>query len=192
MRPLTIPRNVTSCSYLHSYDFVLEEVASGTELGQVLTALCCPYRVERQCPTAVCGLCLASANSTVIIHGASSGLHPAEITYDGPSRSATIDPIVSIDSIELFDAGEVVTVTLTDGITSSLGEALDRFVWSFTTQSGYSRLEFAQHYELGSTMGVRDITAVDLGGDGDIDLLAACRLGRCFCLWYIRFQISDI
>ena len=35
----------------------------------------------------------------MIIQGASSGLHPAVITYDAPSRSATIDPIVSVDVI---------------------------------------------------------------------------------------------
>jgi hypothetical protein len=60
------------------------------------------------------------SDSTFVVNGRSTGLHPGAITYDEPSRTAFFDPV------EDFDEGELITVALTTLIQSSGGAPLDR------------------------------------------------------------------
>jgi hypothetical protein len=58
-------------------------------------------------------------DSTFVVNARSTGLHLGTITYDGPTETATFDPMQD------FEEGEVVTVVLTTGIQSSGGASLD-------------------------------------------------------------------
>ena len=107
-------------------------------------------------------------NSTFVVHARSTGLHQGTITYDSPSRTATLDPF------EDFDVGEVVTVVLTTGIESSGGTPLDNsYVWSFTVAADDGTGIFGT----GSAYAVGDhpmsVYAADFDDDGDIDLATA-------------------
>ncbi len=108
-------------------------------------------------------------SSTFVVNAWSSGFHPGTITYDSPTKTATLNPS------EDFDEGEIVTVVLTTGIQSSLGVALSgSYVWSFTAEvSDESPGTFRPDsvYAVGEKPW--SIFAGDLDGDGDPDLATA-------------------
>ncbi len=108
-------------------------------------------------------------SSTLVVNSWSTGLHQGIITYDGGTKTATLNP--SVD----FDEGELVTVVLTTGIESFWGTPLENsYVWSFTTEvsdesPGTFRLDSS--YTAGDSPW--SIFAADLNGDGDVDLATA-------------------
>jgi hypothetical protein len=107
-------------------------------------------------------------DSTFVVNARSTGLHAGTISYDGPSRTATFNPV------EDFDEGEVVTVALTSGIESSGGVPLDSaYLWSFTSAVDDGSGTFAAHsvYPVGGAP--RSVFSADLDGDGDLDLATA-------------------
>ena len=107
-------------------------------------------------------------DSTFVVNARSTGLHPGTITYDGPSRTATFDPV------EDFDEGEAVTVALTTGVQSSEGVPLDSaYVWSFTSVVYDGSGTFAPHSVYAVGEDPSSVFSADLDGDGDLDLATA-------------------
>ena len=107
------------------------------------------------------------ADSTFMVNGWLTGLHPGTITYDSQTRTATLDPYID------FDVGEVVTVVLTTGIKSSSGIPLQMdtsYVYSFTVRAlgGYAAFLPDSIHPVGNSP--RSLCASELDGDGDVDL----------------------
>ncbi len=106
---------------------------------------------------------LTSANINVC--GGMTGIHLGSIGYDSITNTATFDP--SVD----FAPGEVVTVTLTDGITSAAGMPLTPFSWSFTIATTPRDGVYLQDSVYASGDGTNDIVAADVNADGQSDLI---------------------
>lgn len=103
--------------------------------------------------------------ASFVVNASSTGLHLGTITYDNPTRSATLIPL------EPFFAGEAITVTLTTDIKSSLGTPLaDSYVWAFTiaVSDGSGTFYYTNDYHMGNTAGC--VYPADLDGDGDLDI----------------------
>jgi hypothetical protein len=106
--------------------------------------------------------------STFVVNAWYTGLHQGTITYDGPTKTATFDPL------EDFEEGEVVTVTLTTGVQSSESVPLDSaYLWSFTSvvYDGPGIFATQTVYPVGD--GPYSVFSADLDGDGDLDLATA-------------------
>ena len=108
-------------------------------------------------------------DSTFVVNAWSTGLHQGTITYNGLTKTATLDPTSD------FDEGEIATVVLTTGIKSTFGCPMESsYVWSFTTRvSEESGGIFAPHVDYKTSEGPWSIYAADLDADGDIDLMTA-------------------
>jgi hypothetical protein len=107
-------------------------------------------------------------DSTFVVNARSTGLHPGNISYDSPSRTATFDPV------DDFGEGEVVTVVLTTGMESSGGAPLDSsYAWSFTlaVYDGSGAFPSQSVYPVGTEP--VSVFSADLDGDGDLDLATA-------------------
>jgi len=107
--------------------------------------------------------------STFLVTARSTGFHLGTITYDGPSRTATFDPLQN------FDQGEVVTAVLTTGIRSSVGTPLGRgYAWSFTSVVDDGSGTFAPYSVYGASS-PGSVVSADLNGDGHLDLATCAR-----------------
>jgi len=108
-------------------------------------------------------------DSTFVVNAWSTGLHQGTITYNGPTKTATLNPTSD------FDEGEIVTAVLTTEIQSTFGCPMESsYVWSFTTEvSDESPGTFAPDSVNPVGEGPWSIFAADLDEDGDIDLMTA-------------------
>ena len=107
-------------------------------------------------------------SSTLIVYGKVTGYHPGAISYDSWYDTVTFDP----DSD--FAMGEVVTVTITDGIESAEGVPLaGSHVFQFTVEAvgGSGIFGEPDWYQSTVQSSPGHISAVDLDGDSDIDLV---------------------
>jgi len=103
--------------------------------------------------------------SSFIVHASRTGLHAGVIDYDPITYSAVFIPT------DNFAFGEVVTVTLTTNIESTLGNPLSRFYYSsFTIEAngGYNNFSLHSYYTAGDYPNF--ICAADLDNDNDLDL----------------------
>ncbi len=112
-------------------------------------------------------------NSTIFANCSFTGLKSGAISYDEITRTCTFNP--SSD----FLPGELITVSLTDGIQSSTGAALaGSHVWTFTTATSEASSRFERDTTLKDQGGfVNDVGAADLDGDRDVDLVATLSSG---------------
>ncbi|MFH2034984.1 MAG: FG-GAP-like repeat-containing protein, partial [Candidatus Zixiibacteriota bacterium] len=108
------------------------------------------------------------SNSTLIVHASQTGLHSGTISYDEPTKTATFEPD------EDFAPGEIVTVTLTDGIESTEGVPLKPYTWSFTIEAEEAPAEFEIIEEYATFNAPHDAVPVDYDNDGDMDIWVAC------------------
>ncbi|MBS4027063.1 MAG: VCBS repeat-containing protein [Ignavibacteriales bacterium] len=107
-------------------------------------------------------------NSSIRIHGSQSGLHTSSMSYNSLERKATINPN------EDFTVGEVVSVSLTSGITiASSGVPIVPYSWSFTIQYNVSAGTFATKVDYGTGNSPHSVYIYDLDGDGDGDIITA-------------------
>jgi hypothetical protein len=107
-------------------------------------------------------------DSTFVVNARSTGLRSGTINYDGPSKTATFDPL------EDLEEGEVVTVVLTTGIESSGGVPLDSsYAWSFTLAvlDGSGTFASQSFYPTGTEP--VSVFSADFDDDGDLDLATA-------------------
>ncbi len=96
------------------------------------------------------------------------GAVPGVYTFNAPSQTMTFDPDNG------FATGDLVTVTVTEAVRSSIGKRrCGGFSWSFLTAStnGTAVLEFDASYEVGRYP--MSVFAADLNRDCVIDLVAA-------------------
>jgi predicted nucleotidyltransferase len=108
-------------------------------------------------------------NGTFVVHGHLGGLASGAFSYDGPSRTVTLDP-----SRE-FHAGEVLRVSATDGILNTSAQGLEPYGWQFTVSPVRDR-SFAGFVEIDAGLqNVYDSSAAwgDVDNDGDLDILLA-------------------
>jgi 6-phosphogluconolactonase (cycloisomerase 2 family) len=104
-------------------------------------------------------------DSTCVVNAWSTGLHQGTITYDSPTKTATLNPDVN------FDEGEIVTVVLTTGIKSSAGTPMESsYVWSFTTKADDGTACFAPAINYSTGDASVSVFCADLDRDGDLDL----------------------
>ncbi len=103
--------------------------------------------------------------STIKVYGSFTGYHAGSLSYNAGTYAATINP--STD----FDPGELVTVTLTTGITNGSSVALSpAYSWNFTTATPPSGESYTStNYTVG--YGPREVRVADVDNDGDNDLV---------------------
>lgn len=105
--------------------------------------------------------------STVVVSGHLTGLYSASLSYDSTARMININPDQS------FECGEIITVTLGEGIQAITGDSLPGFVWQFTclVDSGSGMFSLSANYPAGTAP--HSIVSCDFNGDGNSDLATA-------------------
>jgi len=107
-------------------------------------------------------------DSTFTVNASFTGRHEGIIAYDSFAKTAIFDPAND------FDEGEVITVSLTEGIQSSQGMALkDGYTYSFTAAVGGGSAIFLIDSTYATDEGPTSVSSADLDGDGDLDLATA-------------------
>ncbi len=106
-------------------------------------------------------------DTTFIVMGSISGLHPGSVVYNNITRTAIIDP--SDD----FIFGEVVSAILTTGIFDSTGTRFDGFIWNFTigVGQGIGKLTGPLYYSTDD--GPFGIYSAKVNTDANIDLIVS-------------------
>ncbi len=107
------------------------------------------------------------SESTVVVSGHLTGSYSVILSYDSTARMINIQPDQN------FECGEIVTVTLGEGIQSISGDSLQGFVWQFTclVDSGSGMFSLSANYPAG--IAPHSIISCDFNGDGNSDLATA-------------------
>ncbi len=107
------------------------------------------------------------SESTVVLNGHLTGLHSVSLSYDSTARMINLHPDQS------FECGEIITVTLGEGIQSMTGDSLQGFVWQFTclVDSGSGMFSLSANYPAG--IAPHSIVSCDFDADGNSDLATA-------------------
>ncbi|MEP0823092.1 MAG: VCBS repeat-containing protein [Ignavibacterium sp.] len=106
--------------------------------------------------------------STVKVSSAERGPIAGSISYDSASKTLTFNPSSN------FRYGEIVSITLTRGITGFFGDSLAQaVVWNFTVEADVASAVFAQKGATATGSQPRSVIAADFDNDGDLDLAMA-------------------
>lgn len=108
--------------------------------------------------------------TSFLVYSAYTGYNSGTVEYSALSRTAVFIPI------ENFKAGDKITAMLSGDITSSPGEPLENFYWSFTVATEDRPASFLVDSTYSTATNARDIVAADFDGDGYLDL-ASCHSG---------------
>ncbi|MBC8401865.1 MAG: VCBS repeat-containing protein, partial [Candidatus Marinimicrobia bacterium] len=103
--------------------------------------------------------------NTFLVHASETGFRSGSYTYDSGTKTATFTP----DSV--FRHGEIVSVTLTTGIQTIIGDPLPyQYNWSFTTRADDGTALFLniEYPNLGNNPYL--IRTGDFDADGDLDM----------------------
>lgn len=108
-------------------------------------------------------------SSNIKVSGNSSGIHNGSFSYDAETFTATFNPDND------FFAGEVVTVTVTTEVKSSVNAALfSPSTWEFTTATtATGNRTFAEKTDYATEASPAGLFAADLNKDGNMDLVVA-------------------
>ncbi len=114
---------------------------------------------------------------TFNVDGSISGEHQGDFSGGG-TNTITFNPV------EDFVPGEVVTVTLTTGIQSTVGANLEKsYSWQFTVESQSSCAIFSKQQVIStSAIGALYVCTADIDGDSDLDVISSCNSGKI--AWY--------
>ncbi|RMD96105.1 MAG: T9SS C-terminal target domain-containing protein, partial [Calditrichaeota bacterium] len=106
-------------------------------------------------------------DTNVVVFAERTGMHFGTLSYDAASKTLTFDPERD------FQAGERVTVTLTNKIKGLSGENFPGFSWHFTVQTfAADKFDFVFRGEVAAG-GTIHLDAADFNNDGYPDLIAA-------------------
>jgi hypothetical protein len=112
-------------------------------------------------------------DTTFLVYGTQSGMHPGSITYQSGTQTGQLDP----DSD--FYSGEMVTAVLTEDIQANLGPFLDGHVWQFTCAvptASDGTFSSPQSFTIGTQP--RGMYAADFDMDNDVDIAATSNPNR--------------
>lgn len=101
--------------------------------------------------------------ASFVVRGNQTGVYPGTLAYDATSRTA------QFTANTVFKEGELITVTLTSGITDASGSPLTPFQWSFTAAVEYGTGVFEERIEIALQETQRDPAALT-SGDFNNDL----------------------
>jgi subtilisin family serine protease len=106
------------------------------------------------------------ADSTFVVHASSKGLQPGIFSYDSTTMTVSFNPSL------YFEAGEIITTSLTSGLRSFKGIPLDsNYVWSFTADAEPGQGTFVYDTGYGAPNLPYSVFAADLNGDRYLDLI---------------------
>jgi uncharacterized repeat protein (TIGR01451 family) len=104
---------------------------------------------------------------TLAVHGHLGGLASGTFSYDGGTRTVTLDPN------RAFHAGEVLRVSATSAISSTAAVPLTPYGWQFTAGEVYPRYHvcFVDTHTALTGVGSSSAAWADCDNDGDLDIL---------------------
>lgn len=106
-------------------------------------------------------------DTTFLVYGSQSGLHPGTITYESGSYTATLDP-----DLDFYD-GEMVASVLTKDLQATLGPFLNGYCWQFTSEvPAVSDGTFADPLNFTVGANPRGMYVADFDLDNDLDIAA--------------------
>ncbi len=108
-------------------------------------------------------------NATFVVHGSQTGERAGTFSVSG--SKAEFDPTLD------FRPGEIVTVTASSGIESSVGTSLTPYWWQFRAKPDAGPGTFAQPVTTSGAFFAIGIEPADLDGDGDLDLVVSSTEG---------------
>jgi hypothetical protein len=167
-------------------DILLTGLSGGGSVSRVYRNLDCLQIIDHQPETHELGVPLNAAvqatfdgavnagtvtSATFVLHGHLGGLASGALSYDGGSRTVTLDPD------RAFHAGEVLRVSASSGIFGTYGVPLTPYGWQFTAGPVRER-SFADFADTGAVLtGLEDGSAAwgDYDNDGDLDILLTGR-----------------
>ncbi|GAH63109.1 unnamed protein product, partial [marine sediment metagenome] len=123
----------------------------------------------------------ANAN-TFVVNGSQTGKVNGTYDLSGDGKTFIFSPSTGLK------VGEVVSVTLTTGVTSTTGDTLaSAFAWSFTIVTSGGSGVFRQTATLATGSNPVDVVAGDWNGDGNVDLAVS----GSYMDYYVRIWTND-
>ncbi|HKD80943.1 MAG TPA: FG-GAP-like repeat-containing protein [Candidatus Angelobacter sp.] len=118
-------------------------------------------------------------NQTVLVYGSMSGYHKTNLTYDAKQHLVTLKPTLGLfgaNRDNRFKIGELVTVTLTDGVLSSEGIPMKHgYIADFEIKPTAGTGQFQEDQRVSCVKVPGRLRAADMDNDNHVDVVAMCR-----------------